>query len=182
MNLIIQVLDEINIQDVDQANGEFMIDSQLVLHSENNKITYSIIEHPPTKKQYDQDEIDYTTYLDNPDRIVLLAYIDGKAVGHIVLRKNWNNYAYIDYVAVDARSRGMGVGQALMAQAKKWAQTKQLPGIVAETQNCNVRACQYYERCGFEIGGFDNFLYKGLTPDTNEVAVYWYFFFDNTNP
>lgn len=72
----------------------------------------------------------------------------------------------------------MGVGRALVDQAKQWARQKQLPGIMLETQNNNVRACKFYESCGFTIGGFDNFLYRGLVVDTVEVAVYWYFHFE----
>jgi ribosomal protein S18 acetylase RimI-like enzyme len=47
-----------------------------------------------------------------------------------------------------------------------------------ETQNNNVRACYFYESCGFRIGGFDNLLYRGLDPDTDEVAIYFYFQFE----
>lgn len=178
MELVIKELDEINMKDVGQCDDEFVIDSQLVLHVEHNQIRYSLIDQPPTKKRYDQGEVDYATYLDNPERIVFLAYIGGTVAGQIVLRKNWNNYAYIDYVAIDVGFRGLGIGQALMAQAKKWTQEKYLPGIMAETQTNNVRACQFYERCGFRIGGFDNYLYKGIEAETEEVAVFWYFHFE----
>ncbi len=35
-----------------------------------------------------------------------------------------------------------------------------------------------YESCGFVIGGFDDLLYKGLHPQTNEAAIYWYLMFE----
>jgi len=64
-----------------------------------------------------------------------------------------------------------------MARAVAWAETKQLPGIMLETQNNNVAACRFYERCGFKLGGFDRYLYKGITQSTEEIALYWYLFF-----
>jgi streptothricin acetyltransferase len=46
-----------------------------------------------------------------------------------------------------------------------------------ETQNINVAACLFYQRCGFTLGGFDRYLYRGLDPSTEEVALYWYLLF-----
>jgi streptothricin acetyltransferase len=46
-----------------------------------------------------------------------------------------------------------------------------------ETQNTNVAACLFYRRCGFELGGFDRFLYHAIHPDSDEIALYWYMFF-----
>jgi streptothricin acetyltransferase len=43
-----------------------------------------------------------------------------------------------------------------------------------ETQNDNVPACLFYERCGFTLAGFDRNLYRALRPDTEEIALYWY--------
>jgi ribosomal protein S18 acetylase RimI-like enzyme len=62
-------------------------------------------------------------------------------------------------------------------QAIAWAQDRQLPGVMLETQNINVAACRLYERCGFTLGGFDRYLYQGLHPDTEEIALYWYLVF-----
>jgi len=177
MELVIKELDEINIKDAGQCDGEFVIDTKLILHTENNQIRYTVIDQPTTKKRYGKDDVDYSAYIDNPERTVFLAYVDGKVAGQIILRKNWNKYAYIEDVAVDVNFRRLGIGQALMAQAKRWAKEKQLPGIMLETQTNNVRACKFYESCGFKIGGFDNYLYKGIEANTDEVALYWYFHF-----
>jgi hypothetical protein len=64
MELVIKELDEINLKDVGRCDGEFVIDSQLVLHAENNQIHYTIIDRPPTKKRYDQAEVDYAASVD----------------------------------------------------------------------------------------------------------------------
>lgn len=49
-----------------------------------------------------------------------------------------------------------------------------MAGIMLETQNNNVRACKFYESCGFVIGGFDSYFYKGLDNESDEIAIYWY--------
>lgn len=64
-----------------------------------------------------------------------------------------------------------------MERVKRWAQEKGLAGITLETQNNNVKACKFYENCGFEIGGFDLFLYKGIDQHQDEIALYWYLTF-----
>ncbi len=61
-----------------------------------------------------------------------------------------------------------------MQEAIAWARSKQLPGIMLETQNINVAACRFYESCGFKLGGMDRFLYKGISKDLDEIALYWY--------
>lgn len=178
MVLVVKELDANNLEDVGKVDGYFVIDSQLVLQAENNQIHYTVSERPAKQKRYAQEEIDYSAYMNDPEKAIFLAYVEGSLAGQIILRKNWNNYAYVEDIAVDVSFRRMGVGRALVDQAKQWARQKQLPGIMLETQNNNVRACKFYESCGFTIGGFDNFLYRGLVVDTVEVAVYWYFHFE----
>jgi streptothricin acetyltransferase len=48
-----------------------------------------------------------------------------------------------------------------------------------ETQNNNVGACKLYEACGFTLGGFDRYLYRGEMPDTREIALFWYLMLAN---
>jgi streptothricin acetyltransferase len=178
MELVIKELDETTLQDVGRIDGHFIIDSQLLLHAEDNQIRYTIIDLPPRKKRYAQDEIDYSTYLGDPAKAIYLAYVDGQIAGQITLRENWNKYAYIDVIAVDVAFRQQGVGRALIDRARQWARQRGLPGIMLETQSNNVRACRFYESCGFKIGGFDNLLYRGLDAATDEVAIFYYLHFE----
>lgn len=99
-----------------------------------------------------------------------------KAVGQIHIIKSWNNYGLIEDIKVDLEHRRSGVGGALIAKAKSWTQKNNLRGLMLETQTNNVGACKFYESCGFRIGGFDYFLYQGIQMNTNEVAVFWYWF------
>lgn len=178
MELIIKELDQTAVQDVNQIDGHFVVDSQLLLHAQNNEIRYTVVDLPPREKRYAQEELDYSAYIADHEKAIFLAYADGRIAGQIILRKSWNNYAYIDDVAVGVDFRRKGVGRALIDRAKRWARQKGLPGIMLETQTNNVSACRFYESCGFQIGGFDNLLYRGLDPGTDEVAINYYYFFE----
>ncbi len=177
MKISIDEINPSNFKDVNQCDGEFIIASKLVLSLEHGQIHYSTIEVPVTRKRYGRDERDYSEYVSTPDRVVYLAYMDGQIAGQLVLRKNWNGFAYIEDITVDIRFRRKGIGQALISQAEEWARCHKLVGIMLETQDNNVPACKFYESCGFQMRGFDSYLYKGIERVRDEVALYWYVLF-----
>lgn len=167
-----------------EVDGSFIVDSELALTMENGRIGYTVVEVPRYTKRY-PDEPDeagegdaYAGYIGNPDKVVYLACAEDRIVGRIMLMKNWNAYAYIEDIKVAPAYRRYGVGRKLIDEAKDWAKSGGMPGIMLETQNNNVRACQFYESCGFILGGFDSCLYKGLDKTTQEIALYWYLMFD----
>ncbi len=177
MKIIIREIDQYNVEDFDRCDSSFTVSSKLILNAENGTISYTIVDVPPYTKQYRAEEFDSKFYLDHPDRAIFFAYLEEELAGEIRLRKNWNGYAYIDSIAVDSKFRNQGVGRALIKQAMEWAKTKDFPGVMLETQDNNVTACHFYENCGFELRGFDTHLYKGLNPDADEIALYWYLMF-----
>lgn len=165
-------------------DDSFIVDSALVLSYIENQFTYTVKDIPSYEKSYSEepteqaDDIDDSEYINNPDQVVYLAFAEQQAVGRIVLKKNWNRYALIDMIQVDKQFRRHGIGRQLMEQAKRWALERGLPGVMLETQSINVRACKFYERCGFVIGGFDQYVYQGIPAISGEVAVYWYLHFE----
>jgi streptothricin acetyltransferase len=171
-------LGEGNLGDINRLDSSFMIDSRLVLRTEENgDISYTVENLPPLTKHYPVDEIDYSTYIRNPAKAVYLAYVDGQFAGQVILRKNWNNYAYIEWIVVDAGFRKLGTGRMLMERAISWAKERHLPGIMLETQDNNVAACKFYESFGFKLGGFDRFLYRAIPEVAGETALFWYLVF-----
>lgn len=178
MKLIVEQLNENNVEDVGKVDGHFLIDSRLLLHAEDNQIHYTVVNRPAKQNRYVDEERDYLTFINNPEKAIFLAYLGGIIAGRIILYEYWNNYAYVEDIVVDFEFRRHGIGRALMDRAKQWARHKGLPGIMLETQDNNVQACHFYESCGFRIRGFDNLLYRGLDPNTDEVAVYYYFLFE----
>ncbi len=165
-------------------DGSFIVDSILVLQFTRQRIEYTVKERPCSKKNYDDDQFeedtaqDYSNYIGNPDQIIYLALVNNQVAGQIVLKRNWNKYAYVEDIKVDKLYRGFGIGKKLIEQAKRWAKDGGMPGIMLETQNNNVRACKFYESCGFVIGGFDSYVYRGLDKESDEIAIYWYLMLD----
>ena len=51
-----------------------------------------------------------------------------------------------------------------------------MPGIMLETQDVNVKACLFYEKNGFILGGVDKELY-GAGKYAHETALFWYLIF-----
>jgi ribosomal protein S18 acetylase RimI-like enzyme len=177
MDITLQDLSAQSSHDLNRCDGAFTVDSKLVLRAENDVISYTVVDVPPYQKRYPPTYTDYRAFLGQLDKAIFFAYVDGELAGQIILFRNWNGYAYIDDIVVDAGYRRRGVGRALINQAIAWAKSRELPGIMLETQNINVAACLFYQHCGFQIGGFDRYLYRGLDADTDEIAIYWYLTF-----
>lgn len=133
----------------------------------------------PYRKCYGIDPEEFSSYRDAADSAIFMAYLDDEPVGHLVISTNWNGFAHIDELAVHAPARRHGVAKALLDVAQFWSRKKKLPGIMLETQNNNLGACRLYERCGYEIGGIDHLRYRGIDPNTAEIALFWYRLFDN---
>ena len=176
MDIQIRQLDSQSIHQVDQFNRNSIVNSHLILHVQDNKISYSIIPVEPYEKILSVDAEDYTTFIDNPQKVIFFADVDGKPVGQIKMVPWWNKFAYVEELVVDTGFRGKGVGHALMMRAIKWAKWQHFPGITLETQDNNVPACKFYEKCGFVLGGFDLYAFKNLD-NASEIALYWYLIF-----
>lgn len=177
MEIVIRKMDSATLEQVDQSDSTFIVDSRLSLFAEDGRIRYEIVPALPREKHYPPEQSEYSSYLNDPDKAIFFAYIDEELAGQIRVLKYWNAYAYIDDLAVAPGFRQRGVGRALLQRAKEWAVEKDCPGLMLETQDINVPACRLYQSFGFELGGFDRLLYRGLDPATHEIALYWYLVF-----
>ena len=169
-------MDSNSLHQVDTFERNSIVNEHLVLHVDNKKMTYSILPVEPYEKILDVDPEDYTTFIDNPQKVIFFADVDGKPAGQIKLVPWWNKFGYVEELVVDPEFRGKGVGHALMARAIEWAKGQNLPGLTLETQDNNVPACKFYEKCGFVLGGFDLFAFRNLA-NASEIALYWYLIF-----
>ncbi|MCH5584057.1 GNAT family N-acetyltransferase [Shimazuella sp. AN120528] len=164
-------------------DDSFVIDSALELFVQNQKVSYTVKGLPSYTKSYQDDpteemsDKDYLAYIDDPNKIIFLAFVESGLAGKVMVKRNWNEFAYIEDLQVDSRYRRHGVGRMLVEKVKQWALDRSLSGIMLETQNTNVRACKFYESLGFVIGGFDFCLYKAVQ-QVEETAIYWYLLFD----
>jgi ribosomal protein S18 acetylase RimI-like enzyme len=177
MKITIRELDSDSLTQVDRFERNSIVTAKLVLHVEDSKISYAILTVEPYEKILTIDAEDYTTFLQNPKKVIFFADVDGKPAGQIKMVPRWNKFAYVEELAVDTEFRGKGVGYALMTRAIAWAKAQGFPGIMLETQDNNVPACKLYERCGFVLGGFDLYVYKNFPENFGEIALYWYLMF-----
>jgi ribosomal protein S18 acetylase RimI-like enzyme len=177
MNITLRQMDARSLPQVDQFNRNSIVSSKLVLHFGDHKLTYSIVPVAPYEKILSIDVEDYITYIENPEKIIFFADVDGQPAGQIKITTQWHKFAYIEELVIDTEFRGKGVGYALMRRAIAWAKAKGFPGIKLETQDNNVPACKLYEKCGFVLGGFDLYVYSNFPENLGEMALYWYLIF-----
>ncbi|MCC6298709.1 MAG: GNAT family N-acetyltransferase [Anaerolineales bacterium] len=177
MDVQIRQMDSHSIHQVDSFERNSIVKSHLVLHVEDNKITYSIVSVEPYEKILNIDADDNSAFVDNPQKAIFFADVDGKPVGQVKILPWWNKFAYIEELVVNTDFRGKGIGRALMNRAIEWAKAQGFPGVMLETQDNNVPACMLYEKCGFVLSGFDVNVYKNSPQSKTEIALYWYLIF-----
>jgi len=126
---------------------------------------------------------DFSAWQDHPDKDVYLAWLDEKLAGQILVEGYAHRLARISDVRVELTLRRRGVGEAMVALAEDWARAKGFYGLMAETQDVNAGACQFFTRCGFELGGVDTLRYVARSQQTmmasglRESALFFYKFF-----
>ncbi|MBP3604159.1 MAG: GNAT family N-acetyltransferase [Lachnospiraceae bacterium] len=164
------------LKDMNKANEAFEIIGKLKPTFVNDEWTCTEELYAcPHLHSYPDEDGDYSLYIDNPDKAVFLAYFENECVGQIVLRKDWNKYAFVEDICVSKSSRGQGVGTALIQKAIEWAKDKELYGLALETQDNNLLACRFYLKCGFIIGAVNTMLYKNFPkPWSDATAIFWY--------
>jgi len=177
MQITLRQMDSYSIHQVDQFNRNSIVNSKLTLHIQDNKISYSIVPVEPYEKILNVDAEDYTIFIDNPEKVIFFADVDGKPIGQIKMVPWWNKFTYIEELTVDTQFRGKGVGRALLTRAIEWAKEQHFPGVTLETQDNNVPACKLYEKCGFVLSGFDLYAYRNFPESKDEIALYWYLMF-----
>ncbi|HNN15026.1 MAG TPA: GNAT family N-acetyltransferase [Anaerolineales bacterium] len=153
-----------------------MVKSRLRLAIENETLTYSIVPvDPPYEREVQLEETDYG-FSGHPP-VVFFAEVNGALAGRIRVLTWWNQFGYIEDLAVNPEFRGQGLGRKLLERGIQWARETGHPGVMLETQDDNVPACSLYASCGFVLSGFDRNVYKAVNPGTRETALYWYLFF-----
>ena len=163
-----------NLKDINQANESFDVIGKIIPQYANDTWTYTeMLYDKPYRKQYANDDEDYSGYVDSPDKVVYFCYVGDECIGQIRIRKNWNKFAYVEDLAVSAKHRKQGVGSELIRKAVEWARKNDLHGLMLETQDNNLTACRFYRKCGFVIGAVDTMLYANYDV-SHEKAVFWY--------
>ena len=107
----------------------------------------------PEPKTFHFEDVLMSEWLNDP--IVFGAFDQGKLVGFVELSEEWNQRLRISNIFVNEEKRHDGVGSILMKQAKAYAASQNMRGIVLETQSYNVAAIRFYQKHGFTFLGCD---------------------------
>lgn len=162
------------INDINKLNDSFLIIGKIIPKFDGSNWEYeTVLYEQKYEKKYKIDELDYTKYIDNPDKAIFMAYSNYDCVGQIRIRKNWNEFGFIEDLAVCRSYRRKGVGNALIQEAIKWAKRNNLGGLMLETQDNNLSACLFYLNCDFKLGAVDTMLYAN-TENAEEKAIFFY--------
>jgi len=165
------------LQDINKSSQPFKIVGRLVLSYNDDKFeTKEELFEKAMIKSYKPDNVVYSDYIESDDKAIYMYYQENLCLGQIIIRSNWNRYAFIESIDVSDKHRNQGIGRKLVDQAVNWAKSKNLKGLMLETQNNNLSACRFYQKYGFTIGGFDKYLYKNL--ESSEYAIFWYLDFN----
>lgn len=162
---------------VNKIDSTFIVDSILKLKLSENKFSYVIENVKPYGKTYGYDNVDYSEFINSNNRVVFFAFIKEVLAGQIIVIKHWSRFARIEDMRIEKKFRGKGVGTKLIQKSIGWAKSVNTIGMVVETQNVNVKACLFYEKNGFVLGGADMFIYKASELEKDEILLNWYMLF-----
>ncbi|MFI5043458.1 MAG: GNAT family N-acetyltransferase [Acidimicrobiales bacterium] len=79
-----------------------------------------------------------------------VAEVDGRVVGYAVTGRA-GGQGFLQRLATDPRSAGMGVGSALTVDALRWCARRRARRVLVNTQGENTRAIELYRRLGFTM-------------------------------
>lgn len=177
--IVIRPLKEQLINVVNNANEPFPIIGKILPSFSNGVWSYEEeLYDIPTEIRFPDDKLDWSTYIDSNEKIILLAFHEDTCIGQIRLVKDWNRFAYIENIAVKKDFRKSGVGHLLLEAAEIWAKGQSLIGLSLEAQNDNLIACRFYVKEGFVLGGVDT-LKQSANPKI-DLTLYWYKIFPET--
>jgi len=153
---------------LDQADGRYLVGEMVSLKV--SRLGFGLEYTPLNKAQW---RIWRPVSLFQPEELTqrqdvacFLAFVEGQLAGQAMVMQHFNRLAMVFDIRVQVGLRRGGVGEELIAACRDWALRQGLGGLVAETSDTNPGACQFFEKCGFRLGGVDRMRYAAL-PDQN---------------
>lgn len=169
-----RIIDKAHSGDINLKNEPFSLYGKMLPTYSDGMWNYSIELFPEDEvremcfpdESYDYDEL-------AKDHVFVGAYDGGKCVGLAILADDMFKYMYLDDLKVSREYRGRGVGRALIEKAMEAARERNYNGIYTIGQDNNVGACKFYLNAGFEIGGFDNRVYRGTSQEDKANILFY---------
>lgn len=150
-----------------QTNGYY----NLVESRQNDILQFTLEKrffNQPTLKTFDielapdyyENAIDYAI----SDQGLIIAILE-------IAHEHWNNRLRITELWVHEEHRHEGIGKMFMDFAEKKAKEFGARAMVLETQSCNLPAIGLYQKCGFELIGFDKTAYSNEDVMKHEIRL-----------
>ena len=76
-------------------------------------------------------------------------YTDNNAVKGMITIKIYNGIGKIILIGVDSEERGKSIGKKLIQKSFEYFISSKVYKVDVDTQNRNIDACRFYEKCGF---------------------------------
>jgi ribosomal protein S18 acetylase RimI-like enzyme len=101
-----------------------------------------------------------------PDRVVLVATRDGRMLGYIAAERQADGAGYLDFLAVDERARGQGIGRRLVVAACEWLRDDlECTWVHLTVREGNAAARRLYADLGFVAERVLQPWTRGFRPD-----------------
>lgn len=98
----------------------------------------------------------FKDHLVNPNKIVLVAQIDGEITGYLAgttgEMESWRSIkrGEVQDMYVRPEYRSLGIGNKLMKEFFDWCKEKGDKKVVVHTYDSNERGINFYKKCGFK--------------------------------
>jgi len=121
----------------------------------------------------EQDQMTKQNFFDefyiSPNRINLVAELDGEVVGYIGALDIIDDYNIIG-IAVDKKTRRKGIGGKLLKALTKIARDRQVQTLSLEVDTTNQPAINFYKKNNFEQTSVRKKYYKD-----NDAMIMWHY-------
>lgn len=169
-----RVIDKAHSRDINLKNEPFSLYGKVIPTFLDGKWNYTIQTFPEkevVEMCFPDENYDYDELIKN--HVFIGAYDGERCVGLAILADDMFKYMYLDDLKVSQEYRKQGIGKALMEKAIEVAHQRNYNGIYTIGQDNNVSACKFYLKLGFEIGGFDNHIYRGTSQEHKANIIFY---------
>ena len=99
-----------------------------------------------------------------PGTVCFGAFLDDRLIGVAAIRVIPGGWSEILDMRVDAASRRIGAGKAMLGACQAWAESHHTQGLKLITTDQNPGMCQFAEHEGFRLQGMDRYA-LAMTPE-----------------
>jgi len=159
---------------LNQADSRYLVGEAVSLKLTRQGFTLDYLPMPKAEWRVwhgDGELFSAQELIDMPDMACFIALWEGQPVGQAMVMQHFNRLAMVFDVQVDVALRRAGIGEELIAACRDWARRQGLGGLVVETTDSNPGACQFFEKCGFQLGGVDRMRYGALPEQSIRPAA-----------